>query len=170
MKLPPHSSHLLQPLDLAVFKSFKSKWDEKLVTWQRNHVGQKIPKKVFSQFLCETWKLISSYVIVNGFRKGGIFPFNRDISEESFPPDLMQKWKETNNISTQVQEQRKTENSLQGPSNICKLSNSSVSFEHLLLSAIKQTPKLQPQKKIRIRPGAEISTSSQAINILKEKL
>ncbi|XP_072400768.1 uncharacterized protein [Diabrotica undecimpunctata] len=27
LKLPPHSSHLLQPLDLAIFKSFKVKWD-----------------------------------------------------------------------------------------------------------------------------------------------
>ncbi|KAJ8935808.1 hypothetical protein NQ318_023362 [Aromia moschata] len=27
LKLPPHTSHLLQPLDLAVFKPFKTKWD-----------------------------------------------------------------------------------------------------------------------------------------------
>lgn len=26
IKLPPHTSHLLQPLDVAVFKSFKTKW------------------------------------------------------------------------------------------------------------------------------------------------
>ncbi|XP_074026299.1 uncharacterized protein [Leptinotarsa decemlineata] len=31
LKLPPHSSHILQSLDLAVFKYFKVKWDEKLV-------------------------------------------------------------------------------------------------------------------------------------------
>ena len=33
LKLPAHTSHLLQPLDLAVFKSFKSIWDKKLVEW-----------------------------------------------------------------------------------------------------------------------------------------
>jgi hypothetical protein len=31
LKLPPHTSHLLQPLDLAVFKVFKTKWNEKLI-------------------------------------------------------------------------------------------------------------------------------------------
>lgn len=172
LKLPPHSSHLLQPLDLAVFKSFKCKWDEKLVTWQRNHIGQKLPKKVFSQFLCDTWKSISPDVISNGFRKGGIFPFNQNIiSEESFPSDLMQRWKEGNNISTKVQEQREVaESSLPGPSSSCQPSNINVSFEDLLLSAVKQTPKPLPQKKTKICPGAEILTSTQAIDMLKEKL
>jgi len=28
MLLPPHSSHLLQPLDPAVFKSIKNEWDK----------------------------------------------------------------------------------------------------------------------------------------------
>lgn len=31
LKLPAHTSHLLQRLDLAVFKSFKTSWDKKLV-------------------------------------------------------------------------------------------------------------------------------------------
>lgn len=31
LTLPPHSSHLLQPLDLTVFRSVKSRWDALLV-------------------------------------------------------------------------------------------------------------------------------------------
>ncbi|XP_050551659.1 uncharacterized protein LOC126910995 [Spodoptera frugiperda] len=31
LNLPAHTSHLLQPLDLAVFKSFKTIWDRNLV-------------------------------------------------------------------------------------------------------------------------------------------
>nr|CAD7203179.1 unnamed protein product [Timema douglasi] len=38
VKLPPHSSHLLQPLDLCVFKSLKTEWDAALVRWQRQHL------------------------------------------------------------------------------------------------------------------------------------
>lgn len=45
LKLPPHSSHLLQPLDLAVFKPLIGAWDVKLVSWQRKHVGKNCQKK-----------------------------------------------------------------------------------------------------------------------------
>lgn len=38
LKLPPHTSHILQPLDLSVFKSPKTRWDAKLVEWQRKNV------------------------------------------------------------------------------------------------------------------------------------
>lgn len=33
IKLPPHTSHLLQPLDVAVFRGLKSRWDALLTEW-----------------------------------------------------------------------------------------------------------------------------------------
>ncbi|KAF2887435.1 hypothetical protein ILUMI_18739 [Ignelater luminosus] len=45
LKLSPHISHILQPPDLAVFKSVKDEWDRQLVAWQRKNVGKQIPKK-----------------------------------------------------------------------------------------------------------------------------
>lgn len=48
LKLPPH---LLQPLDLSVFKSFKTAWDTKLLIWQRKNRGKKIPKRIFSKLV-----------------------------------------------------------------------------------------------------------------------
>lgn len=51
LKLTAHSSHLLQPLDLSVFKALTARWDVKLLKWQRHHIGQKLPKKIFAQFL-----------------------------------------------------------------------------------------------------------------------
>lgn len=45
LKLPPHTSHLLQPLDLSVFRSLKGTWDEKLIAWQKRNIGIKIPLK-----------------------------------------------------------------------------------------------------------------------------
>lgn len=39
-KLPPRSSHLLQPLDLAVFHSAKLKWEELLVKCWRKKYGK----------------------------------------------------------------------------------------------------------------------------------
>lgn len=68
LKLPAHTSHLLQPLDLAVFKSFKSIWDCKLIEWQRQNVGTKLRKQAFAEIFAEMWHLTSSKVIQNGFR------------------------------------------------------------------------------------------------------
>ncbi|KAF2887958.1 hypothetical protein ILUMI_18215 [Ignelater luminosus] len=45
LKLSPHTSHFLQPLDLVVFKSFKTAWDEKLVAWQKENQEVKLPKE-----------------------------------------------------------------------------------------------------------------------------
>ena len=50
LKLPAHTSDQLLPLDVSVFKSFKPKWDQTVATWQRQNIGQKLPKALFSQF------------------------------------------------------------------------------------------------------------------------
>lgn len=50
IKLPPHTSHLLQPLDLAVIGPFRTAWDQELVKWQRQNKATKLPKKVFSNY------------------------------------------------------------------------------------------------------------------------
>lgn len=104
LKLPPHSTHLLQPLDLAVFKSLKSKWDELLISWQRRNSGKKLPKKTFSSLLGKTLKDLQPVVIENGFRKGGIFPFDSDVVPSSkFPPQALKRWLEFKNSNQQQQ-------------------------------------------------------------------
>nr|CAI5867589.1 unnamed protein product [Callosobruchus analis] len=93
LKLPAHTSDILQPLDVCVFKSYKDKWDQTVATWQRQHIGQKLPKSLFSQFLGETWTTVSEDVIRNGFRKAGIFPFNTDVvPKENFSKDAIERW------------------------------------------------------------------------------
>lgn len=72
IKLPPHSSHLLQPLDLAVFKAFKDKWDSAMVKWQRSNYGQKLSKKEFSVLVGQIWTSIESLTVMNEWiQKGG---------------------------------------------------------------------------------------------------
>lgn len=94
IKLPAHSSHLLQPLDLAVFKAFKDRWDEKMVKWQRLHIGEKLPKKEFAVLIGEVWENLDPQIIRNGFKKGGIHPFNRDvILEGKLDLNALKRWK-----------------------------------------------------------------------------
>nr|CAI5868906.1 unnamed protein product [Callosobruchus analis] len=93
LKLPAHTSDILQPLDVCVFKSYKDKWDQTVATWQRQHIGQKLPKSLFSQFLGETWTTVIEDVIRNGFRKACIFPFNTDVvPKENFSKDAIERW------------------------------------------------------------------------------
>lgn len=53
IKLPPHTTHLLQPLEVSVSKTIA--WDTKLIKWQRYNVGRRLPKDMFSKFIAETW-------------------------------------------------------------------------------------------------------------------
>ncbi|CAG4972554.1 unnamed protein product [Parnassius apollo] len=93
LKLPAHTSHLLQPLDLAVFKSFKSIWDKKLVEWQRQNVGFKIRKKEFAEMFAQAWSQTTPKVIQNGFMKGGIYPFDPNvIPKEKYDPAAYKRW------------------------------------------------------------------------------
>lgn len=93
LKLPAHTSHLLQPLDLAVFKSFKSIWDKKLVEWQRHNVGIKMRKQAFAEMFAEAWHQTSPNVIKSGFKKGGIYPFNSEvIPKEKYDPAAYKRW------------------------------------------------------------------------------
>lgn len=97
LKLPAHTTHLLQPLDLAVFKAVKTAWDQRLVKWQRHNVGRKLPKNMFSQFIAEIWRDASAAIIINGFKKAGIVPFNDQVvAREKFDVDALKRWDAVN--------------------------------------------------------------------------
>lgn len=94
LKLPPHSNHILHPLDLWTFKSLKVKWDAKLVTWQRKNIGKKLPKAEFSKIIGNVWSDVSADILKEDFKKGGIIPFNKNcVSEDKFDPNALKKLK-----------------------------------------------------------------------------
>lgn len=110
LKLPPHTSHILQPLDVGVFRGLKIKWDQLLTNWARHHIGQKLSKSEFSDVLGLAWKAIESSWLVSGFKKTGIYDpdvltrVNRlAIKEENYHPDKLKRFKEES-IKRKVQE------------------------------------------------------------------
>ncbi|XP_047130715.1 uncharacterized protein LOC124810243 [Hydra vulgaris] len=82
--LPPNSSHLTQPLDVAYFRPLKNKWKIVLTLWKESPVGKKsttLPKGHFPSLLKKVLELIkdtSSENLISGFAKCGIFPCDKE--------------------------------------------------------------------------------------------
>ena len=81
--LPPNSTHLTQPLDVAFFKPFKVIWRKILNDFCKTKVGVKeesIPKDIFPQLLSKLMKALkegkSKENLVAGFKKCGIVPID----------------------------------------------------------------------------------------------
>lgn len=189
LKLPPHSSHLLQPLDLSVFRSLKTRWDAHVVEWQRHNQGQRIPKKHFSRLIGKIWSETNPEIIASGFKKGGIFPFNsKVVSEDHYDPLALKRWElhkktlnkdthtpdpesnipETSNNQTDLVQMNDNNNDLPGLSVINNPDKTS--FEELLLDMVKQHKGTNIQKSRRkIAGGAEIITAPEVLKRLREK-
>lgn len=80
--LPANSTHLTQPLDVAVFRPLKSRWRKVLENLKKTTVGRlrkALPKDCFPSLLCEVMEEIQKSVahnIKSGFRKCGIHPLD----------------------------------------------------------------------------------------------
>lgn len=132
LKLPPHSSHILQPLDCSVMKPFKDKWEDEIIKWQRLHIGSKLPKNEFARIVTQIWDEMNPVIISNGFRKAGAYPIDRDtISKVLFDVKLYQKWE---NFNTQNKQSH-----LQDPVEIDYTANETTSsVPSLLILALKK--------------------------------
>lgn len=79
--LPPHSTHVLQPLDVAVFKPLKSEW-RKIVEEHNGLSFESINKTVFPKLLKQlvtSGKALLRRHAVAGFESTGIFPINSSL-------------------------------------------------------------------------------------------
>ena len=81
--LPPNSTHLTQPLDVAYFKPLKVAWRNILIGFRKTKLGQKeasIPKDIFPQLLSQLIKVLKEgngkANLIAGFRKCGIVPLD----------------------------------------------------------------------------------------------
>jgi len=84
--LPSHCSHRLQPLDVAFFKTLNLHYDDECRKWLREHRGQKINEEIVpGLFSIAYGKSATVATAVNGFKKTGIAPLDRDVfSDDDF--------------------------------------------------------------------------------------
>lgn len=75
--LPAHTSHILQPLDVGVFKSFKTNYSKACRRYMVDHPGRVITSDAIAGLLAEAWPLSFTPVnILSGFKKTGVYPLN----------------------------------------------------------------------------------------------
>jgi len=75
--LPSHTTHILQPLDVGVFKSFKSHFSKACTKYLAKHPGVVVTPDMLASLVAEAWP--SSFTAVNimaGFKKTGVYPLN----------------------------------------------------------------------------------------------
>lgn len=190
LKLPPHTSHILQPLDVCVFKGIKTTWDSVLAGWAKHNYGKHLPKSEFANVLGKVWGSIKTEVIKKGFEKTGIFdsttefPVNRyKIDEKNFSPEKLERYKTRTvapeaepfiepvrviEIEPAIASDATVEMYLSSPSPLIPVMMPSKSFEALLLKTV--TPKSDvPTKKRRRIDDAEIITNDSFLQKLQDQ-
>ena len=86
--LPSHTSHILQPLDIGVFKSFKSGYSKACRKYIMENPGRVITSEVIASLVGETWAhSITPMNILSGFKKSRISPLNpSEVSDRMLTP------------------------------------------------------------------------------------
>ena len=95
VKLPAHTTDLLQPLDVTCFGPLKRKWQEKLNQWVSLFgSNQKLTKAQFDNLLSEVWhEGISAKNVKAGFERTGIFPTDKEkYPDRRFNPQLLDRY------------------------------------------------------------------------------
>lgn len=94
-----NATHILQPLDVAVFQPLKSKWKKTIDEWRIENGSQKLKRENFAPVLKKALDAMPNLpkIIQNGFRTCGLSPF----SSEAVDFNVLNKKKKRNGESTE---------------------------------------------------------------------
>lgn len=77
--LYPNATHILQPMDVAVFGPLKKIWRKVVRDWRMNNDGRRLKRENFGLLLKEALDgLDIKSILSNGFRACGLYPFSAD--------------------------------------------------------------------------------------------
>ena len=77
LKLPAHTTHLVQPLDLSCFGPWHRHWGRRLLEFRVKRPQTAVSKQIFAALFREPWNMaMSKQNLVAGFKAAGIHPYN----------------------------------------------------------------------------------------------
>lgn len=75
--LPPNCTHVLQPMDVAVFKPVKQEWSSIVHKWRMSHYHESLTKFNFALLFKEALDTVMKPdTLKNGFKRCGLSPFD----------------------------------------------------------------------------------------------
>ena len=91
LTIPPHTSHLLQALDLVPFAQFKKYWEHNLRKYNNTHSWHHLNKVDFWDVFVLSWnQAMVPKNIIAGFQHTGIYPFDPTaIPKTAMAPSLV---------------------------------------------------------------------------------
>jgi hypothetical protein len=76
---PPHTTHLLQPLDDVPFAGLKKVWNSRLLDKNQGVLARKLTKQEVMNLFIESWNIsMTKEAVIAGFRNTGMWPPNAD--------------------------------------------------------------------------------------------
>jgi len=88
--LPPHTTHLTQPLDKGCFGPLKMHWQQECWSYITAHPDRNITRYQFSKLFGQAWmKGMTMQNIVARFHTMGVYPFNRSALSPSKSSNLL---------------------------------------------------------------------------------
>ena len=89
--LPPHTTHILQPLDVGVFSPLASTYKRLVQRKTRLGGGYSIDKVDFLEFYKQAREqAMRSEVICSAWEKAGLHPYKPDLILDRFPPQQVE--------------------------------------------------------------------------------
>lgn len=80
LSLPSHCTHRMQPLDVSIFKSLKTYYNQEVQCWLRRHPGRPVTEYQIAELFAVAYgKSATVGNATSGYRDTGIVPFNADI-------------------------------------------------------------------------------------------
>lgn len=75
----PNTTHIMQPADVSVFKPLKAGWTSAVRDWKFENFPKDVTRHTFGTILKDVFeKFALPKTIQNGFRKSGLFPFDKN--------------------------------------------------------------------------------------------
>lgn len=102
--LYPNATHILQPLDVAVFHPLKSKWKKTVDEWRIENGSQKLKREHFAPVLKRTLDAMPNLpnIIQNGFRTCGLLPFSSEAVDFNVLNKKKKKWRVNRTCESRV--------------------------------------------------------------------